>query len=76
MPTLTFKVPIETAGLLKQIAARRGISRSAIIRKALDEELRRSTSLHELMKPSIGMIDSGVTDLGHHPRHLAGFGRR
>jgi hypothetical protein len=32
-------------------------------------------SLHDLMKDSCGVVDSGVSDLGSNPRHLKGFGR-
>lgn len=32
-------------------------------------------SLHDLMKDSRGVVDSGVSDLGSNPKHLKGFGR-
>ncbi len=32
-------------------------------------------SLHDLMKDSCGVVDSGVSDLGSSPKHLKGFGR-
>ena len=32
-------------------------------------------SLAELMKDSIGIVRSGVPDLGSNPRHMKGFGR-
>lgn len=32
-------------------------------------------SLHDLMKDSCGVVDSGVSDLGSNPKHLKGFGR-
>ncbi|MCC6738869.1 MAG: hypothetical protein IT452_07465 [Planctomycetia bacterium] len=38
------------------------------------EEVRKPT-LAELMKDSIGIVRSGVSDLGSNPRHLKGFGR-
>lgn len=31
--------------------------------------------LHDLMKDSCGVVDSGVPDLGSNPKHLEGFGR-
>ena len=36
---------------------------------------RRHPSLAALMKRARGSIDSGVSDLGSNPKHLAGFGR-
>ena len=79
MPTLTFKVPIKTVPRLERLAARRHLTKSAVIREALDEKLGGSTnasSLDHMMRSSIGGIDSGVPDLGHNPRHLEGFGKR
>jgi len=38
--------------------------------------LRKETSLFDKMKDSIGVIDSGVCDLGHNPKHMEGFGRK
>jgi hypothetical protein len=79
MPTLTLKVPAETAARLERLAARRRVSKSVVIREALEERLRKSSdtpSLHDAMKHSIGVLDSGVRDLGHNPKHLAGFGRK
>jgi hypothetical protein len=78
MPVITLKVSQETAARLEQMALRLRTSKSAVIREALEEKLReRSTepSLYDLMKSSIGAVDSGVIDLGHNPKHLAGFGR-
>ena len=79
MPTLTLKVPTDTAARLERLAMRRRVSKSAVVREALDEKLRRSAdapSLHDVMKHSLGVVDSGVRDLGHNPKHLAGFGRK
>jgi len=79
VPTLTLKVSTETAARLERLAARLRTSKSAVIRDALEEKLRESgnePSLYDLMKASIGVIDSGVDDLGHNPKHMAGFGRK
>jgi hypothetical protein len=72
MPVLTVILPVETA-------ARRRVSKSEVVRSALDQALRRagdSPSLFEAMLPQLGAIDSGVPDLGRNPNRLAGFGRR
>jgi len=79
MPVLTLKVPADTAARLERLAASRRMSKSAVIREALEEKLGQSlvaASLHDLMKSSLGILDSGVSDLGHNPKHLAGFGRK
>lgn len=79
MPILTLKVPADTAARLERLAARRRVSKSSIVREALEQKLRKSQdtpSLREAMKHSIGVVDSGVRDLGHNPKHLAGFGRK
>jgi len=47
------------------------------MREALEDKLRASAnepSVYDLMKASIGSIDSGIRDLGHNPVHLKGFG--
>ena len=36
---------------------------------------RMKPGLHDLMKDSCGVVDSGVSDLGSNPKHLKGFGR-
>jgi hypothetical protein len=77
MPTLTVKLPTATAARLERIAARRHTTKSAVMREALEDRLRSSAnepSVYDLMKASFGLIDSGVRDLGHNPRHLKGFG--
>ena len=79
MPVITLKVSPETASRLERMAAQRRTSKSAVVREALEEKLRESAaepSLHDLMKGSLGIVDSGVPDLGHNPKHLQGFGRR
>jgi hypothetical protein len=79
VPILTLKVGVETAARLERLALRRRKSKSALMREALEEKLRRSPdqpTLYEAMKPSIGVVESGCRDLGHNPKHLAGFGRK
>ena len=77
MPTLTLKLPTKTADQLTRMAASRRTTKSAVMREALEEKLRLFTdepSVYDLMKTSVGAIDSGVRDLGHNPAHLKGFG--
>lgn len=78
MPVLTLKLPPETAARIARIAARRRVSKSTVVREALDEKLRDTPdelSVHDLMKGVAGAVDSGVRDRGHNPKHLARFGR-
>jgi len=53
------------------------IKRSAAsgAREKLPRRLRKETSVFEKMGASIGVIDSGVCDLGHNPKYMARFGR-
>jgi len=77
MPTLTLKLPTNTADRLARMAASRRTTKSAVMREALEEKLRLfkdEPSVYDLMKVSVGAIASGVRDLGHNPAHLKGFG--
>jgi len=46
------------------------------LRRVLEPETGSSTapSLYDLMKPSLGIADSGVGDLASNPKHMEGFG--
>lgn len=78
MKTLTVKVPENLELKLREIAARRGESRSALIRIAL-ENLAADTipaphSCLELAGDLAGCT-TGPEDLSHHKKHLKGYGR-
>jgi predicted transcriptional regulator len=77
MPTLTLKLPSDIAARLERMAARHRTTKSAVMREALEDKPRSSAnepSVYDLMKTSVGTIDSGILDLGHNARHLKGFG--
>jgi hypothetical protein len=77
MQTLTLKLSTGTAARLERMAARRRTTKSAVMREALEDKLRSSAndpSVYDLMKASVGSIDSRIRDLGHNPGHLKGFG--
>ena len=79
MPTITLKVPPETAARLARMASRRRVAKSVVVREALDEKLRQTPdapSLFELMGSAIGAVDGKLADRGHNPDHLNGFGRK
>ena len=75
--TLTLKLSTETAVRLERLAKRRRTTKSAVMREALEDKLRASAnepSVYDLMKASVGSIDSGIRDLGHSPIDSKGFG--
>jgi len=77
MQTVTLKLSTDTAARLERMAIRHRTTKSAVLREALDDKLRSSAnepSVYDLMKASVGSIDSGIRDLGHNPIHLKGFG--
>lgn len=77
MQILTLKPSTDTAARLERMATRRRTTKSAVMREALEDKLRASAnepSVYDMMKASIGSIDSGIWDLGHNPNHLKGFG--
>ncbi len=77
MQTLTLKLSTDMAARLEGMAARRRTTKSAVMREALEDKLSASAnepSVFDLMKASVGSIDSGIRDLGHNPSHLKGFG--
>lgn len=79
MKTLTIKVPDSLDGRLRNIAVRRGESRSAVIRAALadyvgsDGEIRAGSCL-DLVADLAGSTE-GPRDLSSNKKHLAGYGR-
>lgn len=79
MPTVSLKISQEVSVRLGRAAARQRKSKSAVIREALEGALRSAggrPSVRELMGATVGSVRSRVSDLGHNPVHLKGFGRR
>ena len=79
MKTLTVKVPEDLDLKLARIAARRGESKSALIRAALEDviESDQTTTPHsclDLAKDLIGTV-KGPRDLSHNKRYLKGYGQ-
>ncbi|MGC9450834.1 MAG: ribbon-helix-helix protein, CopG family [Oceanipulchritudo sp.] len=81
MKTLTIKVPEELAIRIEKRARRLGITKSALIRQSIEEEMRGKASVEEaptaydLMRRDLGCIESGTGDLSSNPDHLKGFGK-
>lgn len=60
-------------------ARARGVSKAAIVRAAVERELRRgqmASSFYELTARDCGSFRSGVSDLATNKKHLSGFGRK
>ena len=78
MPTVSLKMPEELATRLAAAARRRGMTRYALVRDALESYLRRlgaaDGSAADLAGDLIGALE-GPRDLSRHPKHMKGFGR-
>jgi predicted transcriptional regulator len=80
MTTLTLKVPIELAAKLSQASAARRVSKSRIVREALEKALRREDShppisAYDAMKAGLGVVKEGPRDLSTNKKHMARFGK-
>src|SRR5688500_16184899 len=83
MSVLTCKLPPALDGRLTDLAKRRGVTKSVIVREALEAKIaeemasprRRPTNLIEALGDSVGSIASGKGDLARNKKHLEGFGR-
>ena len=75
MRTVSFKLPGQLDDALTDLARRRGSSRSALVREAL-EGLAASgrRSVTAAVDGLVGPLD-GPTDLSTNPKHLAGYGK-
>ena len=61
-------------------AKRRGASKSAIVREAIEDYFAKngaasSLSVAELAKELIGCVDGGPTDLSYNKKHMKGYGK-
>ncbi|MCW1924884.1 ribbon-helix-helix protein, CopG family [Luteolibacter arcticus] len=78
MAIITCKIPKELDEQLAAAAGIRRVSKSAIVRQALEAALAAkkpaAASLFEQMKDGLGCIDSGVSDLATNKKHLEGYG--
>lgn len=79
MTTLTMKVPEDLEKTLTALAARRGVSRSLLIRELLQASLRNvrdgeAVSCLDVAQDLVGSVE-GPSDLSTAARHMKGFGR-
>jgi len=83
MSVLTCKLPLSLDDRLAELAKRRGVSKSALVREAIEAKIarevissrRRPANLIEALGESVGSIASGKRDLARNKKHLAGYGR-
>ena len=78
MSTVSLKMPEDLLSRLAAAANRRGVSRSAVVREALESYLDsngggKGTASHRAAD-LIGSVE-GPRDLSHNPEHLKSFGR-
>jgi hypothetical protein len=76
MKTISVKLPTPLAAWLTQEAQELGRSKSAIVRKALEQQRDQpgKGSCLDLMEDLCGSV-RGPRDLSTNPKHLSGFGR-
>ena len=80
MTTITCKIPEKLDVELEAVAEKRGVSKSEVIREAIEASLadprhRVALSAFDVMKEACGIIKGGPRDLATDPRHMKGFGR-
>jgi Arc/MetJ-type ribon-helix-helix transcriptional regulator len=80
MPTITCKLPEALDAELEAVAEKRGVSKSEVVREAIEASLpeqsrRAGLSAFDVMQSASGILKDGPHDLATHPRHLEGFGR-
>lgn len=82
MNTLTVKLPQALEQALQQASAREHLSKSVLVRRALEHYLHQQAqqggfvSALDQADDLVGCFRGGPDDLASNPAHLAGFGRR
>ena len=78
MSTVSLKMPEELLARLAAAARRRGVSRSAVVRDALESYLNPTAegdgAAADLASDLVGSLE-GPTDLSYNRKHMRGFGR-
>jgi predicted DNA-binding protein len=79
MTVMTLKVPEALDHKLRAVAKRRGISKSAVVRKAVETYIEQDLpvddepSAYDLLRDLVGSV-KGPGDLSHNPEHMKGYG--
>jgi hypothetical protein len=78
MTIITCKLPNDLAAQLDAVGREQRLSKSAILREALEQRLQGSRKpvvyAFDLVKQLCGWIEEGPSDLATNPEHLNGFG--
>jgi hypothetical protein len=79
MTTISLKLPDSLLERLEAESRLRGMSKSALVRAALERELSRqpdcaAPSCHDLARDLAGSIKGLPRDLATNPKHMDGFG--
>jgi hypothetical protein len=83
MSVLTCKLPLALDGRLADLARRRGVPKSVLVREAIEAKVAGEAvapgnppaNLIEALGGSVGSIASGKRDLARNKKHLEGYGR-
>jgi len=80
MNTISLKLSKALNAKLTVTAKRRGASKSAIVREAIEDYFdrngtARSLSVGEIAKELQGCVDGGPRDLSYNKKHMKGFGK-
>ena len=80
MTTITCKIPEALDAHLEAVAAKRGVSKSAVLREALEanlhqQEAEANLTAFDLMKGAAGVVKGGPKDRSSNKQHLRGYGR-
>lgn len=81
MNTLTIKIPPQLEADILQASAQEHLSKSELVRRALDAYLRQRKSATPFVSALdqagdlVGCFSGGPADLSSNPEHLAAFGR-
>jgi predicted transcriptional regulator len=80
MVTITCKIPEELNEKLEAEASRKMLSKSAIVRQALERPLKKSRSdrqptAFDAIKNLCGIIKDGRTDIPTNPKYMSCFGQ-
>ncbi len=79
MKTMSLKLPEILDEKLSALASKRGATKSAVLREALEDYLRKTSPVRPgsclaLASDLVGCVN-GPVDLSFHERHMKGFGK-
>jgi metal-responsive CopG/Arc/MetJ family transcriptional regulator len=80
MTTITCKLPDGLDAKLEALAQKRGVSKSEVVREALERTLQETSkrlkpSAYDLMKDCCGIVKGGPSDYATNPKYLEDLGK-